>query len=272
MHLLALGRITKTVLAIVAGAILLQLIVEFGLRMLLSVKQSVGRPLSPLDRVILRYQKQPMSAWMFAWFKIRLDPMFRELPGIVEKLPKIQTFLDLGCGLGVAGSFLLETLEGTKVYGIDPSRRRVLGANRAFADRGEAFVGAAPDFEVFGLPNHFDAVIMLDVTHFLPDAALAATLKRIRAKLDENGSLIIRAIVPPAGGGTLLWKIDTIDRAIKRIPGFHRPVEQLREAIACAGFHVEQVEMSGGNPEMFWFVASAASGGQSGETAPPSAG
>ena len=134
------------------------------------------------ERVLLRYQNLCREAglsilpgtfaWVFAWFKLRLDPMFGELPGFLNGVPELRTVLDIGCGYGVAGCALLEWRGEMKIFGIDPDRARVRAAGAVFGSRGQAFMGLAPEFETPGLPDRFDAVFVLDVIHFIPDSAL----------------------------------------------------------------------------------------------------
>jgi SAM-dependent methyltransferase len=222
------------------------------------------------ERVLLRYQKLCSEAglpilpgtfaWVFAWFKLRLDPMFRELPGFLSAMPEMRTALDIGCGYGVTGCALLEWRGEMKVFGIDPEPGRVRAADAVFGSRGQAVVGLAPEIELAGFPDCFDAVFVLDVIHFVSDSALDLTMQRIRGRLDERGHLVIRAIVPPADGGSWAWKFAKIRRAVTGAFACHRSVEKIREMITRAGFDVEKSEISGGNPELVWFIARAIHG------------
>jgi len=227
------------------------------LRAVLGVRQGAGKPLRWRERVELRYQKLETFVWMFAWFKLRLDPMFVELPEFLRPLPDLCTALDLGCGYGFVGSSLLEWNAGLKIYGVDPNPKRVRAAARAFGERGQVACAGAPDFEMPEFPARFDAVLFLDVIHFLTDEALALTLTRIRARLDEGGHLLVRAPMKPEGIGSMSWNIDRFRRAVTGAYACYRTVEQVSEAIAGAGFRITQSPISGTNPELRWFVAIA---------------
>jgi SAM-dependent methyltransferase len=223
------------------------------------------------ERVLFRYQKLCSEAglpilpgtfaWVFAWFKLRLDPMFRELPEFVDAMPQLGTVLDIGCGYGVAACALLEWRGEAKIFGIDPDPGRVRVARAVFGSRGQAGVGLAPEIELAGFPDRFDAVFVLDVIHFMSDSALDLSLQRIHGGLEEGGHLVIRAIVPPGDGGSWPWKFAKIRRAMTGAFACHRPVEKIREMIARVGFDVEKSQKSGGNPELVWFIARAIRGG-----------
>lgn len=222
------------------------------------------------QRVLLRYQglssTQGFNAisatfpLIFARFKLRLDPMFRELPEFLKSVPKIRSVLDIGCGFGIAGCALLEWRPELTVFGIDPNAARIRAARAAFADRGRAFVALAPEFENPLLPDKFDAVLVLDVIHFLSDPQLDLTLGKIRAKMEPDARLIIRAIVPPVGAGSWPWKFAKLRRALTAARACHRSVETIRGTLARCGFETQTTEISGGNPELSWFIATASRG------------
>ena len=262
--------LNNVVIAAVGMGILLLGILLLGIYVLvpaivrsrIGIKTGVGNDWR--ERVLLRYQNlsgeagfsiiSATFAWVFAWFKMRLDPMFNELSGILERMPWIRTVLDIGCGYGVAGCAILEWCDDAKIFGIDPDPARVRAARAVFGSRGAAFVGLAPDFERPELPERFDAVFVLDVIHFISDSAFDQTLQKIHGRLD-GGYLVIRSIIPPTDGSSWAWKFASIRRGLTGRYACHRSVEKIRQMMDRAGFEVEKAEMSGGNPEMFWFIA-----------------
>jgi SAM-dependent methyltransferase len=213
------------------------------------------------ERVLLRYQELAGQkclatfAWVFAWSKLRLDPMFEELPEILKTVAPLRTALDIGCGFGVAGCALLEWCEGLTIYGIDPSPMRVRTAGFVFGGRGKAFVGRAPHFEQSDIPERLDAVFVLDVIHFLSDADLQLTLKGIRSLLNNGGWLVLRSIIRPEGGGSIFWKFAIARGRVFGGRAFHRSNGQIRQLLTDAGFQIQSERISGDNPELQWFIA-----------------
>lgn len=227
------------------------------LRALLTIKRAGVSPADWRDRVEIRFQKQHISVWLFAWFKLRADPMFREIPEFLKTAPKLSIALDLGCGYGVLGASVLEWVPGLKLYGIDPSPKRVRAASLMFGDRGGASQGSAPDFVTPAMPERFDAVFVLDVIHFLLDPELDLTLRRIHDGLRAGGYLFVRAPMPPAGVGSLMWNLGRIWRTLTGTFARYRSVEQICMAITSAKFEISLCRKSGDNPELCWFIASA---------------
>jgi SAM-dependent methyltransferase len=257
------------ILAVLISLVVVLVVVPAILFGILGV--GVGKAKDWRERVGLRYQgryrwKNPIEGpraifvWMFALAKMRLDPMFGELPGLIQSRERLETALDIGCGFGVAGCALLEWHSALKIYGVDPNRGRVRVARAVFGERGEAFAASAPDFVRHGIPDRVDLVLVLDVIHFVPDAGLAMTFERIHGMLNEGGLLIVRAIVPPSGGGSLWWNVARARRWITGQKVFHRTPDEIRRAMEAAGFAIRDSKISGGNVEMHWFVASGSGG------------
>jgi len=244
-------------LAVIALAMIGRRVFRAVARRLLSVESDGKRPLTPRERVLRRYQDHSFNAFIFAWCKTRQDPMFDELPELLRPAGDVKKFLDLGCGFGFAGSFLLELFPGSEIYAVEPSADRVAVAKLALGGRGHVFQGAAPDFENPSFPERFDAIFSLDMLHYLDDQALDLTLSRLRGRLDEGRYLIIRAPMRPAGSGSLIWKLTQIHYTAWGLFSQYRTVEQLRGRIERAGFGVERWQISGNNPEIHWFISRA---------------
>jgi uncharacterized protein len=204
----------------------------------------------------LRYRYRRLEAYprLFARFKTGIDPMFSELSRFLDGGKKMQIALDIGCGYGVPGCWLLESFENLSLYGIDPDPERVRVANRAFGERGEVACAAAPDIPA--APGKADAAFLLDIIHFLDDPAFALTLSRLREAMHPGAALIIRAVVPPEKGKpSLLWKIDALRMRLSGIKAYRRPVSVIEEMLRAAGFIPEQTMLSGGNQESVWLTA-----------------
>ena len=237
---------------IVAG---LAIAMPVVLRAVLGVKRSDAN--SWRERVELRYQNIGISVWIFARIKLRVDAMFLELPQFVKVMPNLRTAMDLGCGHGFAACALLEWFDELKLWGVEPRARRVGTAARAMGERGVVVQGAAPDFEWPGLPVRLDAVFALDMTHFLSDSAFDLTLRRIGARLADGGYLVIRTTIVPAGFGSWAWHLHNIAQKIQGIGAWHRTAQRIQDAITGAGFQITKIQMSGENPELYWFIATA---------------
>lgn len=229
------------------------------LRLALGLRSPSLHPAHWRSRVVVRYRRISTFVWIFAACKLRLDPLFGELEGFVRGHDNIRTVLDIGCGYGVPGCALLEWLPEVRVCGLDPLAGRVAVASAVFGSRGQAVAQGAPDIASPVFPERFDLVLILDVIHFLPDDALTCTLQRIHAALGAEGHLFVRAVIPPSGRATLLWRIEMLRQRLTGAHAFYRPVERIRALIAAAGFVVEHEGISGGNPEMVWYIARALS-------------
>jgi SAM-dependent methyltransferase len=239
--------------AVVAGISLLRLVIHrFVPRVFW-----ISTPANLRQRVIARYQGKDFHAWVFANIKTAMDPMFDELPGLLKDAGDVRTFLDLGCGFGIAGCWMLEHFPQSVAYAVDPSRRRVSAAANAMGHRGHVHCAGAPDFLQPDFPGHFDIAVALDMCHFLDDAALDLTLRRLRERLLDGGQLILRCPIDSGQPDELerrIYKLGPVFGGAKMI---FRTVEQLRRHIADAGFELSCVKRTGDNRGLFWFIGTA---------------
>jgi SAM-dependent methyltransferase len=192
---------------------------------------------------------------MFARFKLQYDPMFQELPRMLAGRGDIKTIIDIGCGYGVPACWCLERYRDALVYGIDPDHERVRVAALAIGDRGVVTTGWAP--ELPEVPHAADVVLLLDMLHYLDDRTAAAVLDRSFQVLGNNGLLVTRFVLPPAGRPSWSWHLE--DSRIKlsgRRPWYRGP-ERMAEWMRQAGFVLMVNEVSTGNPELFWMVCRA---------------
>lgn len=195
------------------------------------------------------YRAAGRFAWHFARGKLGHDPVFPYLLR-ARLIPENARLLDLGCGQGLLAALLAAAgAPRLAAYrGIERMARDVVRAHRALgADcgvqhgdiRGAAF-GAA------------DAVVLLDVLHYMSRADQNAVLRRVRDCLAPGGVLLARVGDAAAG---LPFRLSTwVDWTVACARGhgaarFHcRSVAQWRAALEALGFAVQAEPMSRGTP------------------------
>ena len=227
------------------------------IRTTLAAKKSRGPLTRWQDRVQDRFSRSGTFAYMFAWYKMRLDAMFSDLPELLKLVPPPRVGIDLGCGYGVAANTLLEWCDGLTIYGIDPDPVRVPAAAAAIGSRGTALLAGAPDFEVAGLPDRVDTIFCLDMIHFLTNEQLAVTFERLHRRLIGGGYFFLRSLVLPTGRGSLLWNVQVLNRKWFGGVAHHRSPEVIQAMLTVAGFSVVRSQPSTGNAELHWFIAKA---------------
>jgi len=221
-------------------------------------------PVPPPDRehprrwVMRRFRRLGGYPRCFAWFKLRLDPMFGRLG---EFLPDQGTVLDIGCGFGVADAWMLGRSDTLRVVAVEPEADRVAVARFVLGTRGDVHVGAAPR----ALPQvSAAAVVCLDVIHHLDDAGLALTLSHARSCLDAGGRLVLRATVPASSGRTPFYRwFETRRLARAKLTPHYRQREDVVAAIDAAGFQMMLVEPTAPGREETWFIAQVSAVGVS---------
>jgi predicted exporter/precorrin-6B methylase 2 len=215
-----------------------------------------------MKRAVLRYRHLEPYMRLFARFKITLDPMF---PRLADFVKDHEIIIDIGSGYGVPAVWLLELYPRSRIYGIEPDRKRARYAMRAIGSRGSVEIGSAPDIP--DIDSTADRALMLDMIHMLNDDELGLTLFNLRRKLSPGGSLIIRATVPSEKRFSWKrWMETKRIRMQKGIPHF-RSEKDIMAIITKAGFDIPHTEISAPGEEERWFVAGVSS--RAGEMAAP---
>lgn len=207
------------------------------------------------DRIRHHFRTLEPYPRMFARFKLQFDPMFRELPRILDKQEKIQTIIDIGCGYGVPACWCLEHYPQATVHGIDPDPERVRVAALAIGDRGTVSVGWAP--EVPSVPQPADVVLLLDMLHYLDDETASALFTESFHALRENGILVTRFVLPPADHPSWSWRLEDSRIKISGRQPWYRSREEVAGSMQEMGFEVIESEVSAVNPELVWMVCRA---------------
>jgi cyclopropane fatty-acyl-phospholipid synthase-like methyltransferase len=201
--------------------------------------------------------------YCFARGKLRADPVYRALleRGLLVGRPRI---LDLGCGQGLLFAWLHAAARvhdlgiwppswpvpprPTSLRGIELKAREVQRAHRALGPDAGIETGDIRDAE-FGA---VDAVVVLDVLHYLEPQAQCDVLRRVRAALPAGGLLLLRVGDAASGLRSRFsqW-VDTVvvllrDHAWAR--QHCRSVGEWQSMLREAGFTSEALPMSQGTP------------------------
>ncbi|MEN6488985.1 MAG: methyltransferase domain-containing protein, partial [Smithella sp.] len=202
-----------------------------------------------LKRAVLRYRHLEAYPRLFARFKMKIDPMFKELDKYAQNPRRI---IDIGCGYGIPAVWLLELYPAAKVYGLEPDEERVRIASRVIGKRGKVEAGRAPDLP--HIAGEVDYVLMLDMLHYVSDEDLPILLKRIYEKLEKDGTLLIRATVP--SDRKVPWKrwIESLRLKHTHIPEHFRSEKEIAGFLQAADFKVDVFASSTAAVEEKWFV------------------
>ncbi len=210
-----------------------------------------------------RYLDTGMLNWEFVRGKLRYDPLYFNLlrRGF---LPSEGRLLDLGCGRGIVFSLLLAAREvearglypdgwvpppkSLTFHGIEGRPKIAEAARQALA--GEVEISTA-DLRTAEMPPA-EAILLLDVLHYLPAADQEALLAKAAAALASGGVLLIRDADAAAG-----WRF-TATRFQERLSAllrghwrqrFHyRSAAEWTELMARLGLAVDAQPMGMGTP------------------------
>jgi len=221
-----------------------------------------------IARAALPYRGASRYAWHFARGKLSGDPAFSALlsRGLLAGRSRI---LDIGCGQGLLASWLLAAREEMQqgrwpaawppapmpshVRGIELMQHDVDRAGQALqaaVQEGRAsFVAADMCAADFG---EVDAVVILDVLHYVPVAAQDDVLRRVHEALVPGGVLLLR--VGDASAGLPFRISNWVDFLVTTLRGHRltrlhcRPLKEWQRVLASLGFTVQAQPMSQGTP------------------------
>ena len=209
------------------------------------------------------YRSAGTFAWRFARGKLGMDPVFKYLlsQGLIAPDARV---LDLGCGQGLLTSLLREAgrmaTQGhwPADWAASPVGARVTGIEMMPRDvaRARAALAGAPEF-ICGDMRHtpfpaVDAVVILDVLHYIGVAEQNMLLTRVRQALPIGGCLLLRIGDTAERGGfrNSQWvdHIVTFVRGHRIRPVFCRTLAQWTQQLESLGFEVQAQPMSQGTP------------------------
>ncbi|MGD9950476.1 MAG: methyltransferase domain-containing protein [Desulfobulbus sp.] len=221
------------------------------LRHVFRYKEHIRDASLPIEtRIRFRYRLLEAYPRMFVRYKLKLDPLFKELdPILAEHQPTI--ILDIGCGYGIPACWCLERWPWVRIIGVDPDSERIRVAARAVGERGEVLVGAAPHLPV--LPEPVEAALLLDMAHYLNDNQLEKTLQAIMVRLTQQGIIALRFVTRPEGQKSIYWYMEECRIRLTGQRAWYRTPEAMIRLLQKCGFVIVNQKPSA-NSELYWLV------------------
>ncbi len=216
-----------------------------------------------LDAACRPYRRAGLFAYHFARGKLRGDPVFARILelGLLRDRSHI---LDLGCGQGLLTSLLRAAAHcaaagswpsrwaaapaAVSTLGIELKARDVARARRALGADSKVVQGDIRT-AAFGTP---DAVVILDVLHYMPQPMQFEVLQRVRQALPDDGLLLLR--VGDARAGLRFRYSQWTDRMAMLARGhgwmrLHcRGLDEWKKLLEQCGFKSATLPMSQGTP------------------------
>lgn len=125
----------------------------------------------------------------YGWWKVRLDPVYERVLGHIGGAREV---LDLGAGMGLMEFLFAGRSPGGRIRGVEWDERKVAvarqllsGMDTATVEHGDARASA------LGSP---DAILLIDVLHYMKPAVQRALLKRCGRSLVRGGALVVREL------------------------------------------------------------------------------
>jgi len=209
------------------------------------------------QRVLRRFQSLEAYPRLFARFKLKMDVLFDELGVHLADVPPPRTIVDIGCGYGVPGCWLLEKYPGARIQAIDPNPERTRVAALVYKERGSVVCSQAP--HGLQLPHKVDLALLLDVVYHLDEQALALTLRRLRTVMSPGALLVMRTVLAPAPKAPRSWlgRMEALRTKLTGMTLHYRTREALADRVRSSGFHIQRIADSGANRELTWIIATS---------------
>ena len=220
-------------------------------------------PASLVDRASAPYRNAGRFAYNFARGKLNADPVFRALLelGLLKGRGHI---LDLGCGQGLltawlqAASHHYESGNWPAHWPAAPMPRSTRGIELMGRDvqRARRALGAACDISQGDIRcaefGNTDAVVILDVLHYMAEQDQIQVLRRVRAALPVRGLLLLRIGDADAGlrfrCGQWVDKLAMLLRGHSWVTTHCRSAAQWSALLHECGNEVQSAHKSRGTP------------------------
>jgi SAM-dependent methyltransferase len=224
-------------------------------------RSAIPAPL--LDAACQPYRSAGRFAYHFARGKLKGDPVYAAIlsMGLLQGRSRI---LDLGCGQGLLAAWLRaaerchERGNWPESWPAAPKLVSTLGIELMQRDVQRARRALGPDAQILqgdirtAAYGQADAVVILDVLHYLEAGSQREILRRVREALPAGGLLLLR--VGDADGGFRFRYSVWTDRIVMRLRGHGRVATHCRSAtqwralLEECGFASAVLPMSRGTP------------------------
>jgi 1-acyl-sn-glycerol-3-phosphate acyltransferase len=202
---------------------------------------------------LYRYQGKYIE--QFVHWKLKADPLFTGLHAVV---PEAGSILDLGCGHGLATNWLSYGSPDRTFLGVDYDEDRIRVARRT-APASTRIRFDVADILEWSYPRS-ETILLLDVLHYWTAANQQLILNKARQALAPGGRLVVRDAARQESAGHChverwerfaCWSGHT-----KRGEGLHfQTIEEMTEALRCAGFSGWEIRPEGGRGSNVLLVA-----------------
>jgi uncharacterized protein (DUF2062 family)/trans-aconitate methyltransferase len=244
---LFLGSIAMgVVLGIVAG----------GVTWIVARRTRIDPPWDRLtEATARRYLACSHFDWEFVRAKLRRDPLYRSVFARLESIAS-GSVVDLGCGRGIVLA-LMATAEAARAPAGGPGPGMIgVEARTTAAATARTALGARARIEIADLsayePPPADAVLLLDVLHYLDDAVQRRLIALVARQLRPGGVVLVRETDAAAGArfhvSRSAERLAAMARGGWRQRFHYRPAAEWAALFESHGLRVSVQPMSRGTP------------------------
>ena len=182
-----------------------------------------------LRRIIRAYDSRIVQAYCVIRFRIININMLHILSLCLRGKSPV---LEIGCGFGLFGCYFTARDPRVQWQGLDLNPRRIDMARRAAARLGlpNASFAVADAREALAIEGRFEAVVMMDLLHHIPDDSKLQLLNAVLTHLAPGGILVIKDVTRrPRWRLAFTWLLDVL--MTRGFDMWYWSPSQLRDAI-----------------------------------------